>query len=245
MTIDDPISAARKQLELEDAFTSPADKTTIDLLRKLQLGWFFDKVVVQSLKDWLSKQDSEKIKFLLETCADEIQRHEQQIKELHEQLGPEVTEKRMLELIDLVMDGARKAQATRARERIARIGIILANATAEPKLDADEVEEMTRIAMNLTDAEVAVLKELVRTQGRAVDGPSRRIERYQAHNAWEQGRWSIDRGSLQSSCSKLESFGLASRIPPPNNLNVMADIDNRFALLHKGLRFTKFIACEG
>ncbi len=240
MTIDDPISAVRKQLELEDAYNSPVEKTVIDFLRKIPLGWFFDKVVIQSLKDRLSKQDSEKIKLLLETCANESQRHEAQIKELQERLSPDERAKREEELIDLLMDGARKAQATRARERIQRMGIILANAATEATLDSDEVEEMTRIAMHLTDGEVAILRELVRIQGRAVDGPSRRIERYQAHQAWEQARWAKDAG-IESACAKLESYGLASRIAPPNNLNIFADIQSRFALLYKGVRFMKFI----
>lgn len=44
---------------------------------------------------------------------------------------------------------------------------------------------------------------------------------------------------LDSVFSKLESYGLVARIPPPNNLNITADFQNRYARLSKGLRFVE------
>jgi hypothetical protein len=41
--------------------------------------------------------------------------------------------------------------------------------------------------------------------------------------------------------SKLESYGLVARIPPPNNLNISADFQNRYVLLKKGARFATLI----
>ena len=46
---------------------------------------------------------------------------------------------------------------------------------------------------------------------------------------------------LDSVFSKLESYGLVTRLAPPNNQNIMADIQNRYALLPKGLRFVDLI----
>ncbi len=46
---------------------------------------------------------------------------------------------------------------------------------------------------------------------------------------------------LDSVFSKLESYGLASRIAPPNNQNIMADYQNRYVLLPKGARFVDLI----
>ena len=46
---------------------------------------------------------------------------------------------------------------------------------------------------------------------------------------------------LDSTFSKLESFGLVVRLAPPNNLNIMADFQNRYALLRKGLDFAGFV----
>lgn len=48
-------------------------------------------------------------------------------------------------------------------------------------------------------------------------------------------------GDLDSTFSKLESYGLVSRLAPPNNQNIMADFQNRYVLLQKGLRFSDSI----
>jgi hypothetical protein len=59
---------------------------------------------------------------------------------------------------------------------------------------------------------------------------------------WEQGPWGtrID-PEIDSVFSKLESYGLVSRIAPPNNLNISADFQNRYVLLAKGLRFVDLV----
>lgn len=60
--------------------------------------------------------------------------------------------------------------------------------------------------------------------------------------SWERGPWGnkID-PEIDSIFSKLESYGLVARIPPPNNLNISADFQNRYVLLKKGERFSKLI----
>jgi hypothetical protein len=238
MAIDDrPTEALQKHLELEEASVSPFTKAVANLMSKLPLPYPFDKAFA-AFKEHHSKEGAERTKLMLETVIEEMGKHEEKVNTLASQMDairPEI-------LMELLLDGARKAEATRAKERVSRIGTILARAAIEPKLDADEVEEMMRIAMNLSDGDVAVLAEMVRIEGDSVrrDG---RIDRYNAHTRWEHGKWGtrVD-GNLESICSKLESFGLVSRIAPNNSLNIMADFQNRFALLHKGLRFVTFIA---
>ncbi len=66
------------------------------------------------------------------------------------------------------MDAARKAERTRSKERVKRIGLILASAVLEtPLADADEAEEMMRIAMELSDRDLKYLRELIRVERRA------------------------------------------------------------------------------
>jgi len=95
--------------------------------------------------------------------------------------------------------------------------------------------------MELTDTDVTYLRELAKIEGALVELKGR-IERWAAHQTWEQGSWRsrID-SDIDSAFSKLESYGLVSRIPPPNNLNITADFQNRYVLLMKGLRFIKLI----
>jgi hypothetical protein len=46
---------------------------------------------------------------------------------------------------------------------------------------------------------------------------------------------------LDSVFNKLESYGLVTRIHPPNNINIMADYQSRYVLLPKGVRFVALI----
>jgi hypothetical protein len=143
---------------------------------------------------------------------------------------------------ELVIDAARKAEATRAQERVRRIGLILANGITEVKpIDADEIEEMMRIAMELSDQDLDFLRELIRIEGGALKTEDH-IPRYDAHQRWQQGRWGdrVD-SQIDSVFSKLESYGLVARIAPPNNMNIMTDYQNRYVLLKKGARFDVLI----
>ena len=98
-----------------------------------------------------------------------------------------------------------------------------------------------RVAMELSDRDIELLRELVKLEGATV-GTQGRIARNDAHTRWEHGSWGTRiNPELDSVFSKLESYGLVSRIPPPNNLNIMADYQNRYLLLPKGLRFVTLI----
>jgi hypothetical protein len=147
---------------------------------------------------------------------------------------------------DLLVDAARKAEATRSRERVERLGLILAKAAVAPRItDPDDFEEMMRVAMDLSDKDITPLQALVRVEGDLLRSQEY-IPRYTAHTLWENGPWGdrVD-SELDSIFSKLESYGLVSRIAPPNNLNIMADIPNRYVLLKKGLRFVESILRSG
>jgi hypothetical protein len=100
---------------------------------------------------------------------------------------------------------------------------------------------MMRVAMELSDRDIELLRELVRIEGEAVRTKGR-LERYDAYTRWEQGQWGTRLDpELDSVFSKLESYGLVSRLAPPNNLNLMADFQNRYVLLGKGARFAQLI----
>lgn len=237
MAVDDnPVEALRKHLDREDASRSPVSRVVAQIVSTLPLSWGFEKALA-AFGAHHTREDAERTTLMLEVMTAEMHRHEEILNELAENIDANRTE----EFIELILDGARKAEATRSRERIKRIGTILANAAAAPSLDSDEVEEMMRVAMNLDDNDVQVLRELVRVYGPWVEKYGR-VERHNAHAMWESGVWGsqVD-GELEGTCSKLESFGLISRIAPPNNLNVFADFQNRYVLLPRGLRFARFV----
>jgi len=178
---------------------------------------------------------------MLEVLAKQVGEHDDQLRKMREDAGKDEHSSRKEALEGLLLDGARKAEATRSTERVRRIGLILANASATPRLDADDVEEMMRVAKELSDQDVACLGELVRIEGENLRRTGH-MTRYHAHNIWEKGEWSkVGGDETESVFSKLESYGLVGRLPPPNNLNLLADFQYRFALLPKGLQFVDFI----
>ena len=100
---------------------------------------------------------------------------------------------------------------------------------------------MMRIAMELSDRDVFYLGELVKLEGKRFR-TNGRLERYDAHTRWEHGPWGTrPDGELDSAFSKLESYGLVSRLAPQNNQNIMAVFQNRYVLLEKGLSFSDSI----
>jgi len=238
---DNPISSLQHQFKMEDLSTSPLAEMVANIVGKLPLPEPFKKAA-DFLAGHLQKQSEERVHLLLQTVADEtvkcgveLDRLKKSVDENSERTKPEV-------MAELLMDATRKAQSTRAKDRVQRIGLILFNAIAEPKLaDSDEVEEMMRVAMEISDRDIYFLKELVKIEGNLLDGRDH-VPRYDAHTAWINGFWG-DRvvPEVDSVFQKLESYGLVTRLAPPNNMNIMADIQNRYVLLPKGMRFVNLV----
>jgi hypothetical protein len=238
---DHPFDALEKQLRMESLAVSPATKIVRGFISSMPLTWPFDRVA-ELLTGQLAADSVAQIRLMLETCMSEVRKHEDEMKKLREARSAEESQGRAEVSGELLLDAARKAEGTRAKERVKRIGLILANGIVESKLpDADEIEEMMRVAMELSDHDIEFLRELVRIESSLLQMRDH-IPRYDAHTKWEQGRWGdrID-PEIDSVFSKLESYGLVARLAPPNNLNILADFQNRYVLLKKGLRFVTLI----
>jgi hypothetical protein len=239
--IDDPLDALEKQLQMEDLPASPVERKILAVGRQLPLVWPLDKIV-ERLSGHLAADSLERMRLVLETCIAELRKHEDEVRKLRGGMADRELQRRVEAFGGLLLDAARKAENTRAKERVRRIAIILANATIESKpVDGDEVEEMMRVAMELNDHDVDFLRELIRIQGSLL-ATMGHVPRFQAHQSWVQGPWGdrID-PEIDSVFSKLESYGLVARIAPPNNLNISADFQNRYVLLKKGARFVALV----
>lgn len=245
MSIDDhPIDALRHHIELEDSSRSMITKAVIELAASMNLPWPLG-AAVNKLREHIAADEKRRIEAMLDPCATEVLKMSGEIDRIRRELSEQESSDRSEVMKDLLFDAARKASMTRSLERVQRIGIILSKGVTERRAAAaDEVEEMMRVAMELSDSDVEYLRELVRIEGSQVKSQGR-IERYTAHTLWEQGFWNArPDGTLDSIFSKLESYGLVSRIPPSNNLNIMADFQNRYVLQHKGLRFVEFATAK-
>ncbi len=202
--------------------------------------WPFDKAF-SFLKDNSSADSAQRIKVMLDTCMNEVRKHDAELASIRLALSPQDVQAREEATAELVVDAVRKAINTRSLKRVQRIGLILSNGLAQKTLHPDHVEEMMRVAMDLNDTDISYLGELVRIEGEMITARGR-IERYDAHTTWEHARWGTTvNPELDSVFSKLASYGLVAPVPPPNNLNIMADFQNRYALLPKGLHFYMLI----
>lgn len=249
MAIDDnPIEVLRKQFELEDISKSPVSevviRVTAELAKFLPLPPSLQSVL-QKVNDRIRTEGVERIAIMLKTVADEVLKHDRDISQLRESQSAEQKMARDEQEARLIVDGARRASTTRSIARVERIGIILARTISAPTPpDEDEIEEMMRIATDLTEVDVTYLRNLVSLQAQYLQEGSH-VQRYTAYQSWVNGPWGdrVD-PTIDSVFHKLESYGLVSAIAPNNTFNIMADIQTRFALLPKGRRFAELIAVD-
>ena len=241
MAVDDhPFDALDKQFAMEDSSASRVTRVLLFLAAFIPWIWPFDKAV-GFLKERIATDSAYRAKVMLETCMHEVRRQGAAIELIQKTLSQQQLQDRVEAAAALLFDATRRAMNTRAIDRIKRIGMILANSVIQTTIDADSVEEMMRVAMEMSDYEINYLGELVRIEGDLV-ASSGRVARYEAHTRWENGKWGdrVD-PELDGVFSKLASYGLVAPVPPPNNLNVMTDFQSRYVLLPKGLHFYKLI----
>ena len=246
MAIDDPISALKRQLEFEELSAVPYLDNLCDVLGMLLSLLKADPVsphAISAIEKLRSKDEQHCIAVLLETLEQELRRLSVDVESILAKLAPAEQERTAKTMLGLIADASRKATATRSEQRVKRIAAILAHGLAALKIEeADEIDEMMRIAMELTDRDVDYLGKLVRLEGGVVKANGR-INRYEADRRWEESEWGRKNDpEVEGTFAKLESYGLVWQLPSQNNMNVMADIMNGYALLAKGLRFVELIA---
>lgn len=241
MAIDNPMSALNTQTKLEESSAVPFGGLLLALLSAVTGG----SLPVQLLETLRAKDEQHRVSVFIDTLGEEINRLDAKVAEILEKLSPVEQEQAALVIIGLITDATRKAAAIRSEERIKRIAAILAHGLAALEAEeVDQIDEMMRVAMDLTDYEVDCLSKLVGMEGSIVKVHGR-ISRYDAHQQWESSDFkSKNDPEVEGAFAKLESYGLVWRIPSQNNMNVMADIMNGYALLPKGLRFVELITTQ-
>jgi hypothetical protein len=240
---DNPIKVLKRQYEMEDLSSSPVTGKVIKIASELPLIPSPLAKIIAWLGKSMAANAAERDHLLMETIAQEVVNHGEERERTKKVLSDQETRMSEEVLGPLLLDAFRKAENTRAEDRVRRIGLILANAMIETaRKDSDEIEEMMRVAMELSDRDIHFLKELMKLEGHMLEGELKRIPRHAAHVKWIEGPWGerVD-PELDSVFNKLESYGLVSKIAPPNNFNIMADYQNRFVLLPKGARFVVLI----
>lgn len=101
---------------------------------------------------------------------------------------------------------------------------------------------MMRISGDLTDREAFALRIFSRAMAHA-----QWLDRLQLRDAlshWDRIPWKAEgfsESDVESSCSKLASFGLVARLDLPPNQNALTPLHNGYELLQKGRRFVTFV----
>jgi len=235
MAIDDPLDAAENRVAAEqraEFALAPYGRDLCDILYALPtsllptgFAGFLDigKGFVGGAAWWLRRTEDERRRYLVEVVVQELRWLKNQFTNLTEEHRRFVQE----ELPALMLDGLQKAERTRSRERLARMGKVLgASAKNGPAMMADEVEELLRISMDLDDSDVKVLGALVAGQRKLVSVATGMVPAGLVNRFWQQAGYlsdssgrsaiaeqvGISDGALQSACAKLQAYGLLVQV---------------------------------
>jgi hypothetical protein len=234
MTIDNPIKAAEAMIASDERQTSRVVEVIADTLATLEIPG------AGAITAFLEKRRTENRELLIRVLRDELGKLIENFSKLSEEHRRFI----QTDFVELVADGLRKAETIRAQERIIRIAKILGSvAETGIAVSLDDAEEFMRIAMVLSDLDVAVLREIHRAQARLLeDNQAGRVNRESANEAWRdsppQIKGVVD-GDIQSCCATLQSFGLVARID--RNESKLGPNEIPYALLRRGAVFIDFI----
>ncbi len=241
MAIDEPLDAFRTALENDKrAAPNEGGKLVVSaaaaIVKHLALGPYGGAAL--DAVGLLVQRRISNLEELLETVDHEFKYHRRLIDQLS--AASEAHRRfRQEDLPGLILDACHKAEDTRARDRIRRIGRILVNSlTVDPPPMADDVEELMRAAMALEDRDVLLLNELCRRRAEWWDDDRGRAEPHDTEDTdaadVELAALVGSPGDLASSIAKLQSFGfidplLGSEVTVPG-----------YVLLDKARRFVRF-----
>ena len=222
VVLDDPIKQAENQIAADVA--SPVAQGVAEIAA-LVPG--LTSVLGVAVQRWIERRRYENQAYLIEVLKSELVRVRGRLAELM-QKHPEFWRD---DFILLLLDGLKKAENVRAKERIERIAMILAHAAVTgPFQSADCTEEMMRMAMDLDDRDVEILREVyeasIADRQIIVDG-----------HPLESS--DVPRSSAASVLAKLQSFGLI--IDEITDRWEITRSKTPFGILQKGRDFVTYI----
>jgi hypothetical protein len=243
MPIDEPISALEALNASAERQSDPVLARAKCFLEVLQL---FSPPGVEKIFSslttaygWLGVRAEQNRRELAQVVAEEVKRHSAEMIRLW---GSCEEYRRFMKDVmpGLILDALRRAEQLRAKERIRRLGLIVMHAArVGPQEGADQVEEMMRIAADMTDEDVLVLKRISETYDRYLQLPA-----HAGHILTMPGIDGVERNAIVSICGKLQSLGLIAT--PERHAAVMGEFGwppgGGFVPLVRGQTFLKFVA---
>jgi hypothetical protein len=220
MPSDDPISALEALERSDERQRSPFARFRKPLLAIAKLlgppGTEFAAATIEAADEWINSRAESNIRDFTNVFAGEIKYSTAKIQKL---LGESEKQRKFIEdvLPGLTLDALRRAEQCRARERVVRLARILSHAASVGAVDgADAIEDMMAVATRLSELDVLVLSYGAREYEIEVRAHAQEAQRAVAARAWRRVPAkitpSISQDDLVTVGSKLESFGLATRV---------------------------------
>ena len=204
MAIDDLSSErALQQLHMEDlgAISPMAGRAPGNIIKALTALLHGD--ITQAVDLFAGCQDaleSGRSEYLLQCVVEDLKWLRDKVNQISEGQAKYLS----TDWVALLMDADRKARATRAKERIKRIArIVCSSVRADPLPPPDRTEEMMRIATELSDEDVLVLRAVAEAWDHYQHLPAQAM-----HTLAMPAIRGIPGESVLGICGKLQSLGL-------------------------------------
>ncbi len=237
MAIDDEIEAARRQIDYDRG--SPAPKVVIGVLDGLVSVGVTPLKPAAFLMKKVFEQREDNTAYLLEATISKLQRLEKQLKELSDEHRHFIEE----QFPRLLLEAVSKAERTGSKQRIDRLSLIVVHTVVQgPSADIEEVDEMLRLTVDLSDEDIDVLAMIYSVQGDELRRTGFLPEPNLANNTWRdlQAKHPLFKSSrIHSICAKLQSLGVVTQV---ERIVTTLDLTSiPYAVLEKGAHYLEAI----
>jgi len=255
MAIDKPLDAIKTTFEAEERASSPLARyispasEVLGLIPGLNLGV---AAVAKAASIFMEKQSKDRFEAMLSVLEDEMERVNAKLADIGKM--DQDREKFQQEFPNLVLDGLRKAEQTRGKDRVQRLGHVLGHAYQEgPRRPLDLAEELMRVAMSLDEQDILVLSWLCNGLRQYYSTVTGQVDHEHTNSFWgqvdQQGRThtqgmpivpqGMANGDVMSCCAKLQGFGLVVQVR--QNSSKVAPSTLPYAPLKRGYEFLEYI----
>jgi len=211
MAIDDPIDAARGQIEAGKG--SPVPKVVATILEGLAAVGFTKLKPAAFLLSRIAEQRASNTQYLLDVVIQLVRRLEEQLRVIYQRHQDFVE----TELARLTLEAAARAQQTSSQERIERLGLVVVRSVLRgPSADSELPTEMLRVSVELSAEDVQVLAQIHSVQGDELARTGYLPEENLANSTWKQLQTAFPlfrSSAIHSICAKLQSLGLVTQVP--------------------------------
>jgi len=252
VAIDDKLAQAKALVESDERERGPA--IAIELLRLCNsvpfLKGLFAPMPLNFLLGTLQKWRLDNTRYLVDVIIERVQEIGAEVQSLSANHEAFIEG----EWVKLLLDGVAKAQQARARERVKRLGQILAYACVQGERKSPELtEELLRVAAGLDEDDVRVLGWLCDGMKDKYSTATGQVDFESANDFWGQvdlhGRTrsrgeppvpaGLSMGDLMSCCAKLQAFGLVLQVR--QNQFKVAPATLPYSPLKKGYEFLEYL----